>query len=205
MQHNDGAEPGTRAGPSANTGRSDAEWLGVARLGLAPGQTDDSSLWDQVDLTDPEDRRFGDFELLERIGRGGMGVVFRAFQHSLGREVAIKFIVGALVDHPAAVSTFFAEARAAARLHHPHIVPVFESGQIDGQPYFSMPLLGGETLAQRIQKGRFDPKAAVDLLLTLCAAVSYAHELGLLHLDLKPGNVLFDDGGRALISDFGLA
>lgn len=184
---------------------SAAELAAVARLGLSQSGLPEAMLWDELDLDDPDDRRFGDFELLERIGRGGMGVVFRALQVSLGREVAVKFIVGSLADNPRAIATFFAEARAAARLHHPHIVPVFETGKVDGMHFFSMPLLAGRTLAQRMTTGRLPTAESVDLMLKLCAAVDYAHSFGLLHLDLKPANVLFDEHGQPLIGDFGLA
>lgn len=179
--------------------------LDIAQVGLSKAATADAMLWDELDLNDPEDRCLGDFELLERIGHGGMGVVFRARQISLEREVAIKFIVGGLADNPRAVSTFFAEARAAARLHHPHIVPVFETGKVDGMPFFSMPLLKGQTLAQRMASGRMRVPELVQLMLKLCAAVEYAHGFGLLHLDLKPANVLFDEHGQPLVGDFGLA
>jgi len=161
------------------------------------------TLWDAIDLDDVDDRTFGDYELLERMGRGGMGVVFRARQISLGREVAVKFIVGNLATRQDAVDKFLDEARAAARLHHPHIVPVYEIGVIEGMHFFSMPLLSPHTLAQR--SGDLDAKKAVDHAIALASAVAYAHGFGLLHLDLKPANVLFDAHERPLISDFGLA
>jgi len=169
---------------------SDPGLLGIARAGLSG--LPQTMLWDNLDLDDPDDRRFGDYELLERIGRGGMGVVFRAHQISLGRDVAVKFIVGSLADNTRAVARFLAEARAAARLHHPHIVPVFEVGSVEGMHFFSMPLLRGQTLAQRIDARKMSQADSVALLLKLGAAVDYAHSLGLLHLDLKPANVLFD-------------
>ncbi len=194
-----------RSQPSVGERLSQAELAAVAQLGLSQSGMPEAMLWDELDLDDPDDRRFGDFELLERIGRGGMGVVFRASQISLGREVAVKFIVGSLADNPRAIATFFAEARAAARLHHPHIVPVFETGKVDGMHFFSMPLLGGRTLAQRMATARPTTAQSVDLMLKLCAAVDYAHSFGLLHLDLKPANVLFDEHGQPLIGDFGLA
>lgn len=179
--------------------------IAIARSALSGEATPESTLWDGIDLDDPDDRRFGDYELLERIGRGGMGVVFRARQSSLGREVAVKFIVGPLARDAAAVERFLAEARAAARLHHPHIVPVFEVASIEGMHCFSMPLLRGQTLAQRIAGQRPDAAASVDLMLKIGAAVDYAHSLGLLHLDLKPANILFDEHGLPLVGDFGLA
>jgi serine/threonine protein kinase len=182
-----------------------AELLGIARAGLSSDASPETMLWDDLDLDDPDDRRFGDYELLERIGRGGMGMVFRAKQLSLGREVAVKFIVGGLAGNARAVARFMAEARAAARLHHPHIVPVFEVGSVDGMHFFSMPLMRGETLAQRIAIARMTQADSVSLLLKLGVAVDYAHSLGLLHLDLKPGNILFDEHAQPLIGDFGLA
>lgn len=195
---------------SSNEGRGDAtisaaEWIGIARSGFSNQGSPEAMLWDDLDLDDPDDRRFGDYDLLERIGRGGMGVVFRAHQFSLGREVALKFIVGGLASNTRAVAQFLAEARAAARLHHPHIVPVFEVGTVDGMHFFSMPLLRGQTLAERIAIAPMSQKGSVNLLLKLGAAVEYAHSLGLLHLDLKPANVLFDEHAQPLIGDFGLA
>ncbi len=182
-----------------------AALVAIARSALSGETTPEATLWDGIDLDDPEDRRFGDYELLERIGRGGMGVVFRARQHSLGREVAVKFIVGPLARDATAVERFLAEARAAARLHHPHIVPVFEVASVEGMHCFSMPLLRGQTLAQRIAGQRPDAAASVELMLKIGAAVAYAHSLGLLHLDLKPANILFDEHGLPLVGDFGLA
>ena len=187
------------------TAPSGSPLLGIARAGLFGNAAPEAMLWDDVDLDDAEDRRFGDYELLERIGRGGMGVVFRAHQISLGREVAVKFIVGRLAADVHAVARFLAEARAAARLNHPHIVPVFEVGSVEGMHFFSMPLLRGQTLAQRTEARKLSHADSVQLLLDLGAAVEYAHSLGLLHLDLKPANVLFDEHAQPLIGDFGLA
>lgn len=177
----------------------------AARLGFSEPASTEAMLWDDLDLDDPDDRRFGNYELLERIGRGGMGVVFRARQLSLEREVAVKFIVGDLAYNPQAVARFLDEARAAARLHHPNIVPVFEVGTVEGMHFFSMPLLRGQTLAERSTTKQLSTGDCVDLLLKLGAAVDYAHSLGLLHLDLKPANVLFDQHDQPLIGDFGLA
>jgi hypothetical protein len=181
------------------------ELIRIARLGLAEQTAPEIVLWDNLDLDDPDDRLFGDYELLERIGRGGMGVVFRARQLSLGREVAIKFIVGSLADNARAVERFLAEARAAARLHHPHIVPVLEVGSIEGMHFFTMPLMRAMTLALRMAGAKISEWEVVALALNLGSAVDYAHSLGLLHLDLKPANVLFDEHDQPLIADFGLA
>ena len=160
--------------------------------------------WPQLDLDDPAQRTFGDYDLLEEIGRGGMGVVYRAHQRSLDREVAIKFIATGIADS-FSVARFLGEARAAARLMHPHIVPVHEVDSIEGLHYFSMPLVRGRSLADLLDAGVMPPATAVPLLLKLCDAIDYAHRLGLLHLDLKPANVLLDERSEPLVADFGLA
>ena len=183
---------------------SPAALLQLARSALLHSGGGAESALEALDLDDPAQRVFGDYELLQCIGRGGMGVVFRARQLSLQREVALKVMAG-LGDDAAAIARFHAEARAAARLHHPHIVPVYEVGMIGDEHFFSMPLLRGATLATRLAGNGLDEAAAITLLLTLCGAVEYAHSLGLLHLDLKPDNILLDDNGRPLIGDFGLA
>lgn len=181
---------------------ADGNLLALARGLLLDEDDTAASPLDAIDLADPQQRRFGDYELLERIGRGGMGVVFRARQLSLQREVALKVIAGRSDDTGAGL---LAEARAAAQLHHPHIVPVFETGLIGDVHFFSMPLLRGATLAQALAGRALPERDAVSLLLTLADAVGYAHSLGLLHLDLKPANVLLDEAQRPLIGDFGLA
>ena len=206
IDEQDSASAAPRGGTTGiDAPTEEARLLDIARAGFSGHSTPEAMLWDDLDLDDPDDRRFGDYELLERIGRGGMGVVFRARQLTLGREVAVKFIVGGLADNARAIARFMAEARAAARLHHPHIVPVFEVGSVDGMHFFSMPLMRGETLAQRIATTRMSQVDSVGLLLKLGAAVEYAHSLGLLHLDLKPANILFDEHAQPLIGDFGLA
>ena len=148
---------------------------------------------------------FGDFELIEEIGRGGMGVVYRARQQSLGREVALKLI---LLDHLASDTDrarFYAEARAAAKLEHPHIVPVYDLGDVQGRPYISMKLIEGSTLSSQLQNGHMDGKSAAKLLIPLCQAVQYAHENSVLHRDVKPSNIMINHEGQAFLTDFGLA
>ncbi|MGH8030507.1 MAG: serine/threonine-protein kinase, partial [Arenimonas sp.] len=159
-----------------------------------------------IDLTDPAQRRFGDYELIERIGQGGMGVVYRARQHGLERDVAIKLLGAGPGASPAFVERFRREARSAARMQHPNIVEIFEFGHRDGLNYFTMRLIEGPNLADRLAAdGRLPPRDAARLLRTLAEAVDYAHRLGVLHLDLKPANVLLDAAGVPMIADFGLA
>ena len=147
----------------------------------------------------------GDYELIEEIGRGGMGVVFRARQLSLDREVALKMISrGPLASEQERVR-FQVEAKSVAQLDHPAIVPVYDVGELEGRPFFSMKLIEGETLSQRIARGPLSGETAVELMVQVCRAVDYAHQNGLLHRDLKPSNILIDSSGQAHVMDFGLA
>ena len=150
-------------------------------------------------------RQFGAYELLDELGRGGMGVVFRARQASLSRIVAVKMILRGEMASASDVARFRAEAESAARLNHPHIVPVYEVGEVDGQSYFTMKLIDGMTLARKLADGPLPPREAAELLVPVCRAIAEAHLRGLLHRDLKPSNILIDTSGRPYVSDFGLA
>src|SRR6266545_2242887 len=148
---------------------------------------------------------FGDYELLEEIGRGSQGVVYRARQKSLNRIVALKVIaLGHWATEPH-VKRFRREAEAAARLNHPGIVPIYEVGERDGACYFSMGLVEGGQLDAILEREPMPIRSAVELIVKLARTVQYAHEHKILHRDIKPGNILLDAKGEPHLTDFGLA
>ena len=149
--------------------------------------------------------QFGDYELLEEIGRGGMGVVYRARQRSLDRVVAIKMMAFGPGSSPELIQRFRTEAVSAASLHHPHIVAIHEVGIHEGQHFFVMDYVEGQSLARLVGNQPLPAKGAATYLKTVAEAVHYAHERGLLHRDLKPSNVLIDAQDQPHVVDFGLA
>jgi serine/threonine-protein kinase len=147
----------------------------------------------------------GDYELLKELAQGGMGVVYRARQRSLNRPVALKMILQGRLSTPAALTRFQDEARATAELDHPNIVPIYEVGEHDGRPFFSMKLIDGGTLSDALRSApRPDARKFVAVLAKVCRAIHYAHQRGILHRDLKPSNVLIDERGEPFVADFGL-
>lgn len=165
-------------------------------------------------------RLFGDYELIEQIGRGGMGVVYKARQMALNRLVALKMILAGELASAASVERFQIEAEAAANLHHPNIVPIYEIGEHGGNHYFSMKLVEGESLAKMMTEFALPkpsktslPKAVLRqahsqiarFMAAVARATDYAHKHGILHRDLKPGNILMDAEGTPYLTDFGLA
>jgi eukaryotic-like serine/threonine-protein kinase len=178
------------------TGRDQSELNPIEHLFMASA----------VASSGPEESlRFGDYELQGVIARGGMGVVFRARQRSLNRLVAVKVIRDGARASADDARRFRNEAEAVAHLDHPHIVPIHEVGEERGCSFFSMKIVEGGNLAERLEEYYGDPRAAAALVSTVARAVQHAHERGILHRDLKPSNILIDERGQPLVADFGLA
>jgi serine/threonine-protein kinase len=198
---------GSPSSPTAVRNSSDGGWgsgswmsnADVLQVAAGAGRGQRKSMFSLIGS------RIGDYSIEAEVGRGGMGVVYRARQGSLQRTVALKMIPNAALASSIDVQRLRAEALAAARLRHPNIVPVYEVGEQDGQPWFSMQYISGTTLSERLQRGPMPPRDAVSLLIPIVEAIGAAHRAGVLHRDLKPGNILIAEDGTPFVTDFGLA
>ena len=148
---------------------------------------------------------FPELEILALIGKGGMGVVYKARQKRLDRLVALKILAPAFGQDPAFAERFHREARAMGMLNHPHIVAVHDFGQTNGLYYFVMEFVDGVNLRRPLEMGKLSPEQALAIVPQICDALQYAHNAGVVHRDIKPENILLDKSGRVKIADFGLA
>jgi eukaryotic-like serine/threonine-protein kinase len=178
------------------------------RTVTSPGETQvgtEPSPWDEFTFGTTQKPAVAGYELLEELGRGGMGVVFKAHQVSLNRAVALKMIKSGGFASEGELLRFQNEAEAVAQLDHPHIVPIFEVGQHGGRHFFSMKLIVGTGLDKRLADFAEEPRAAARVVDIIAQAVHHAHQRGILHRDLKPANILLDERGLPHVTDFGLA
>jgi tetratricopeptide (TPR) repeat protein/tRNA A-37 threonylcarbamoyl transferase component Bud32 len=150
--------------------------------------------------------QLGGYRVVREIARGGMGIVYQATDTQLGRNVAIKMIRGDYVVDRSIVERFTTEAKAVAKLDHPNIVPVYDFGEFEGQPFFAMAYVDGESLADRVLRdGPLPPATAAKMMIDIIAAVQHAHDRGIIHRDIKPQNILIQGSGKVQVTDFGLA
>src|SRR5918912_2577360 len=145
------------------------------------------------------------YRIVEPIGAGGMGAVYKAYDNKLHRTVALKLLPSEYVSQEDRRRRFFQEARAASALNHPHILTIYEVGEDDGKPYIAMEYVEGETLRDKIKTKTLQLKDALEIAIQIAAGLARAHELGIIHRDLKPENLMLNRDGYAKILDFGLA
>jgi serine/threonine protein kinase len=186
----------TRAGSGNSTpGSQDLISFSPSDLSGQPGDRSRESLLG----------RFGDYELLNEIAHGGMGVVYKARQVSLNRVVAVKMILSGALASNEDIERFTLEAKAVAKLAHPQIVVIHDVGRCDDQYFYSMEFVEGQSLAEVIRGGAVPPRKAAEFAEQIARAIHFAHQNGVVHRDIKPSNILVDDSGRARVTDFGLA
>src|SRR5437660_2291831 len=218
MKNSDGLSHST---PSLNKGPAKCEKCGTTmqlhtglcvscllREGLEPAEVSRAAFESVIAEVDVPDKqwRLGDYEILDEIGRGGMGVIYLARQRYPNRTVAVKRVLDYHADSRETLRRFRREADAAASLDHPNVLPIYEvSKSKDGLPFFSMKFATGGSLQHAASSLRNEPRKSVELMAKVARAVEYAHGQGILHRDLKPANILLDERGEPLVSDFGLA
>ncbi len=201
------ASPTVAGGADPTTKAKGATTVPVNADETLAGPSDSTRDGDHGPLDDdmPSRRFLGGYELFEEIARGGMGVVWRAEQVALKRPVALKLIRDAGLAGLGDLRRFRVEAEAIAGLDHRHIVPIYEVGQVQDQPFFSMKLIEGGNLAKHVGRLKDDPRAAAVLMAKVARAVHFAHQRAILHRDIKPSNILMDEQGEPYVTDFGLA
>jgi serine/threonine protein kinase len=147
----------------------------------------------------------GKYRIIEPIGRGGMGIVYKAEDIKLERTVALKFLPAGLTENPEARERFIREAKAAAALSHPHICTVHEINEEEREPFIVMEYVDGQSLREKIRKGALEQAVALDIAMQVAEGLDEAHKKGIIHRDIKPGNIMVTDKGTAKVMDFGLA
>jgi len=178
--------------------------LGLEADSFPPTQAEKSARWILPEAAELA-TKFPGLEILDLIGRGGMGAVYRARQKELDRLVAVKILPPGLADDPSFSDRFSREAKALARLNHPNIVTIHDFGQTDGLYFFVMQYVDGVNLRQLLDAGRIAPREALAIVPQVCDALQFAHDHGIVHRDIKPENILLDRRGHVTVADFGLA